>query len=239
MNFTAARYGSRAGMVKYPLFDNHRGYFAMSVTQEAAVRKRVSPTPETRRKLSAALKDRVPPKSERLNISKSKTGIPKSEESKAKMSEAKKGKTASDETKEAITLSLRDHYKLGQMGREARFMTAIATGQSVKTAAQTVGLDHDTAYKLAQNEQFRLAIIEASMHIRAALYEDMPEMLALSKKVLMDTMRSPTARAEVKVKAAAHVQSLAIFLASADKGFQPPPPDQEDLDLIVGQAVQE
>jgi hypothetical protein len=194
---------------------------------------------ETRQKLSSVRKGFVPSQSDRVKISTTKADIPKTKEAKANMSKAKKGTSLSDKTKQAIGESIKDSYKLDRMGREARFLTLLASGQSVKQAAQIVGFDKNIAYGLANNEQFRLAITEATMSLRAMLYADMPDMLDLAKNTLMDTMRSPTARTEVKVKAASHVISLAIFLASADKNFQPPPPTAEDLELIEGEAVGE
>jgi hypothetical protein len=220
-------------MVKYLHF---RGDFTMSAQPET-----VKPTRRhseaTKQRIRDSRKDRIPPELERKHISESMMDKPKSEETKAKISAARKGKPMPDSAKAAI--SKKAPFKLGLMGKQTRFLTLLSTGQSVRTAAEIVGFSPDIAYQLADNEQFRLAITEATMSLRAMLYKDMPDMLDLAKNTLMDTMRSPTARTEVKVKAASHVISLAIFLASADKNFQPPPPTAEDLELIEGEAVGE
>jgi hypothetical protein len=213
-------------------------------------------TPEVRAKISAANKGKVRSEEARAKISRAKTGTTLPDEVKAKIAES----TKSDEHKAAISEKAakrasdpaekerlrrmaqagQGHSEYGPMGKEVRFLTLLATGQSVQSAAKSAGISEEVAYKYSVDTHFREGILDATMQMRAMLYKDMPDMLALSKKTLMDTMLSPTARHEVKVKAAAHTISLAIFLATSDPGFKPPPPSEDDWALIEGgSAVEE
>ena len=194
---------------------------------------------ETRLRIAKSKEGYVPPVSERVSISESKAGVLPKEATKAKMSAAKEGRAMPDETKEKIGKTVKEARSIGMMGKQTRFLTLIASGQSVKEAAQTVGYSTPVAYELANNVHFRQAILDATVMLRATLYTRMPELLDLSIKTLMSTMESPTARHEVKVKAAAHSLQLAMFLATADKNFQPSSPTLEELAVIEGESAVE
>jgi hypothetical protein len=192
---------------------------------------------ETRAKISARAKVRTNhafTDERKANIAKSKTGEVRSPEARAKMSAAKTGVPQSAEANERRAEALKDWAEYGIMGKELRFITMLATGQSVKAAAQIVGFTPQVAYRYANDLDFRQGILDATALMRVLLYKDMPAMLDTAKKTLMDVMTSPTARNECKVKAAAHTISLAIFLATQDKGFVPPLPSEDDLKMIEG-----
>jgi hypothetical protein len=211
----------------------------MSAVQSEVAKPKRQHSAETRRRIGESKEGYVPPLSERVSISESKAGVLPKEATKAKMSAAKEGRAMPDETKEKIGKTVKEARSIGMMGKQTRFLTLIASGQSVREAAQTVGYSTPVAYELANNVHFRQAILDATVMLRATLYTKMPELLDLSFQTLADTMRSPTARHEVKVKAAAHTLQLAMFLATADKNFQPPPPSPEDLALIEGEVAAE
>ena len=207
----------------------------MSAQMETKERYRHSA--ETRAKIGA--KARARPghsftEEQRARIAKAKTGEVRSDEVKARISAAKSGIPMSEGQKAVIAEKSKEWAEYGIMDREVRFVTLVATGQSVKTAAQIVGFSDQVAYRYANDPNFRQSILDATQHMRGLLYKDMPAMLDTAKKTLMDVMTSPTARNECKVKAAAHTISLAIFLATQDKGFVPPLPSEDDLKMIEG-----
>jgi hypothetical protein len=192
---------------------------------------------ETRAKQSAKAQGRQGhafTEAQRARIAKANTGKVRTEEARAKVSAAKTGVPQSAEANEKRAEALKDWAEYGIMGKELRFITMLATGQSVKAAAQIVGFTPQVAYRYANDLDFRQGILDATALMRVLLYKDMPAMLDTAKKTLMDVMTSPTARNECKVKAAAHTISLAIFLATQDKGFVPPLPSEDDLKAIEG-----